>query len=223
MMRLALVLASAVAFSPAPRSSHRPVSMMAGEKSLAMPFLPKPAGCDGSLPGDVGFDPLGLSNIDPASLPQIVPPAASMSGAEPLPTMYWMREAELKHGRLCMLALVGFSTVDMGFTFPGAEYQGLTSVAAHDVNVANGNMGFLLSVIAVLEIISGVGISQASKGSDRAPGDFAVDPLNFCSNEENTMKYKTMEITHCRLAMFAFSGMVTQAVAINDHFPYTAF
>mgnify|MGYP003957410731 CR=1 FL=1 len=220
MMRLALVLASAVAFTPAPRFSQRTVSMMASEKSQAIPFLPKPAGCDGSLPGDVGFDPLGLSSIDPKSLPQIIPPAATMAPAAPLPTMYWMREAELKHGRLCMLALVGFASVDIGFTFPGAEYQGVTSVAAHDINVANGNMGFLLTAIAIIEIISSVGISQAANGGDRAPGDFAVDPLNFCSNEENTMKYKTMEITHCRLAMFAFSGMVTQAVAVNDHFPY---
>lgn len=59
---------------------------MMAEKSAAVPFLPKPAALTGTLPGDVGFDPLGLSNnFD----------------------LKWMREAELKHGRLAMLATVG--------------------------------------------------------------------------------------------------------------------
>lgn len=29
------------------------------------------------------------------------------------------------------------------------------------------------------------------------------------------------EVVHCRLAMLAFSGMVTQAVLTNSGFPYT--
>jgi len=55
-------------------------------KSKAVPFLSAPANLDGSMAGDVGFDPLGFSNyIDPK----------------------WLREAELKHGRICMLAWTG--------------------------------------------------------------------------------------------------------------------
>lgn len=195
------------------------MTMMA-EKSAAIPFLPKQPNLDGSLPGDFGFDPLGLSNIDPVSLPQIVPPAASMAPAEPLPTIYWMREAELKHGRLAMLAIVGFVTVDAGWHFPGAQYEGLTSVTAHDAMVAQGNMGFLFSVIAFIEIISATGIHQAACGSDREPGDFAMDPLNYCGTPAGKADMKLKEITHCRLAMLAFGGMVTQAVAVSDKFPY---
>ena len=33
------------------------------------PFLPNPPGCDGSLPGDFGFDPLGLSSVRIVGLP----------------------------------------------------------------------------------------------------------------------------------------------------------
>lgn len=216
---LACLLGSAVAFAPSVRSSARGVSMMA-EKSAAIPFLPKPAGCDGSLSGDVGFDPLRLSDIDPKSLPQIIPEAAIMSAGEPLPTMYWMREAELKHGRVCMLALVGFAAVDAGFHFPGAKYEGLTSVTAHDVMVANGNMGFLLSIIGIIELVTSPAIAQAAAGSGREPGDFAMDPLNYCSTPESKADMKLKEITHCRLAMLAFGGMVTQAVAVSDKFPY---
>lgn len=56
------------------------------EKSAAMPFLSKPEKLDGSMAGDVGFDPFGISYyID----------------------LKWLREAELKHGRICMLATIG--------------------------------------------------------------------------------------------------------------------
>lgn len=33
--------------------------------------------------------------------------------------------------------------------------------------------------------------------------------------------FELKEITHCRLAMLAFSGMVTQAVLYQGGFPYT--
>ena len=50
--------------------------------SKAMPFLTAPA-CQGSgLIGDAGFDPLYLSDFM---------------------DIKWMREVELKHGRICML------------------------------------------------------------------------------------------------------------------------
>lgn len=74
------------------------VSMMA--KSQALPFLEKPASLDGSMPGDVGFDPLGLSSYFPLD---------------------WMREAEIKHGRVCMLAIVGYIAVDIGIRVSFAE------------------------------------------------------------------------------------------------------
>jgi len=37
---------------------------MAAERSASIPFLLKPVKLDGTLAGDKGFDPLGLSNID---------------------------------------------------------------------------------------------------------------------------------------------------------------
>jgi len=49
----------------------------------------------------------------------VVPRSAAMAPEDALPTLYWMREAELKHGRLCMLAIVGFAGVDNGLHWPG--------------------------------------------------------------------------------------------------------
>jgi len=168
--------------------------------------------------GDFGFDPIGLSNISPLSLPQVVPPAASMAG-EPLSTLYWMREAELKHGRLAQLAICGYAAVDMGAHFLAVP-AGISSVAAHDYAVDNGSLGFMLFAAAVLELLTTPALFQASKGSGREAGDFALDPLNFCNSPEKTADLKLKEITHCRLAMLAFSGMVTQSVSVSPEFPY---
>mmetsp|Transcript_61496 Transcript_61496/g.139202 ORF Transcript_61496/g.139202 Transcript_61496/m.139202 type:complete len:222 (+) Transcript_61496:90-755(+) len=214
---LALCLASAAAFAPA-RVARSTVAVSAG-KSASVPFLPNPSGCDGKYAGDVGFDPIGLSNIDPLSLPQMIPPGASMAG-EPLPTMYWMREAELKHGRIAMLAVVGFAAVDNGAYFPGLSASGLTAAAAHDYGVANGQMGFLLMLCSIFELCTVPALAQASKGSDREAGDFAFDPKVWTATPEGKKKQQLAEITHCRLAMLAFSGMVTQAVAVSGEFPY---
>ena len=58
--------------------------------------------------------------------------------------------------------------------------------------------------------------------SGREPGDFGLDPLGFLAGKTDAeiedMKLK--EITHCRLAMMAFSGVVTQAVLTQGPFPY---
>lgn len=58
-----LLLVSVTAFAPVTKCRTSTVSMMA-ERSKSVPFLLKPAKLDGSLAGDEGFDPLGLSNID---------------------------------------------------------------------------------------------------------------------------------------------------------------
>ena len=52
----------------------------------AIPFLETPPMLDGSLAGDIAFDPVGFSNYF---------------------DIKWLREAELKHGRVCMLGVTG--------------------------------------------------------------------------------------------------------------------
>ena len=75
--------------APAPE----PVPVPIKKVRLAAQWLPigglkAPLVLDGSLAGDVGFDPFGFS------------------GSEK--TLFWMREAEIKHARLAMLAAVGW-------------------------------------------------------------------------------------------------------------------
>lgn len=211
---LATLLASASAFAPS-QFSGRPVTVIgeadapAAEKdagptyvaSQSMPFLEYPPNLAGYV-GDVGFDPFRFSDFVPVD---------------------FLREAELKHGRICQLAVVGFAAVDCGFRiYPLPEaYEGLTAVTAHDALVEQGAMSQLFLWISLTEIIGSVAVMQMLEGSGRQPGDFGFGAwfLNGMTDEQvEDMKLK--EITHCRLAMMAFSGMVTQAVLTQGPFPY---
>lgn len=58
----------------------------------------------------------------------------------PVSTVSWMRDAEVKHARLAMLAVAGWATVESGVRLPGFESIP-SSLAAHDLAVANGSMG----------------------------------------------------------------------------------
>lgn len=134
----------------------------------------------------------------------------------------FLSEAELKHGRICQLAVVGFAAVDLGFRiYPTPEaYQGLTSVTAHDALVEQGAMSQLFLWMGLAEALSTVAVIQMLQGSGRAPGDFGLDPVGFLkgASKDEIADMKLKEITHCRLAMLAFSGMVRCVLFGQDVF-----
>lgn len=223
-----LAVSASAFMSPMPltrtTSSGSSVSMMANSKS--MPFMPQPEKLDGSMPGDVGFDPLGLSSIQIDFSEVIVPGAAVMreegvDGTSPVDTLYWMRESELKHGRIAQLAVVGWILVDQGLRFPGAKYSAISlAVDAHDPMVAAGNMTIMLLGVFILEMVGGVAVFGAATGSGRAPGEFGFDPFKLAGNPQKKARFELSEVQHCRLAMFAISGIATQAVLNGGSFPY---
>ena len=55
-------IGSAVAFAPSNPAAR---ASALNAKSKSVPFLEQPPTLDGTLPGDVGFDPLGLSSLFP--------------------------------------------------------------------------------------------------------------------------------------------------------------
>jgi hypothetical protein len=182
-------------------TSRVSTQLAASERSQALPFLPKPTNLEGYV-GNVGFDPLGISNYVP---------------------MDYLREAELKHGRICMLAWLGFVAVDQGVrVYPVPEGWGsLTSVTAHDATVASGALGQILLFVGILEMLSYIGVSQMLQGSGREPGYFGFDPLNlYPKTEEKQKAMQLKEVKNGRLAMLAFGGVVTQSVITGSGFPY---
>jgi hypothetical protein len=149
--------------------------------------------------GNAGFDPLGLST--PSNIK-------------------WMREAEIEHGRVCMLAWVGYVLVDLGVKFPGDKYANLSSFDAHDATVSN-ELFYALLLVGTCETIKFPQIYSMMDGTlpDRKPGDFGFDPL-FLLTPDTEEQYKTAELTHGRAAMLAFSGVVTQCALGHTTFPY---
>ncbi|KAL3945887.1 MAG: hypothetical protein SGBAC_000038 [Bacillariaceae sp.] len=193
-----LSLISAVAgFAPA--ATGPTSTSLNAEKSPAVPFLPYPANLKGYTGDDIGFDPLGISEYFP---------------------MDYLREAELKHGRIAQLAIVGYICVDQGVVLHPLG-QGLSSAAAHDVMVQNGVMGNMLVFIGLFEMVSWIAVSEMLQGSGRAPGDFGWG-MQFLEgkSEKDAEWLKYQEIVNGRLAMMAFSGAVTQSVLYDVGFPY---
>ncbi|CAN0035374.1 unnamed protein product [Pylaiella littoralis] len=181
-------------------SSASSTSMMAGERSKSLPMLPQPPLLDGSMAGDVGFDPLGLSSI------------AGLAGAD----LYWMREAELKHCRIAMLAVVGVLWCDSVGSLPGFP-SGVNQMklfwevwAEKPQYVA---AGFIFC--GIVEIISGIATSMGQESGDRAPGDFGIDPFKLNNDPAKKAKFELQEVKNGRLAMWAAAGMILQGVTTD--------
>ena len=103
---VALLLASASALVPPAAAPARPATRLAYTASEALPFMERPASLDElEMAGDVGFDPFGFSSVF---------------------NVKWLREAEIKHGRVAMLATIGYTYPEMPWfaqAFPGDAYS----------------------------------------------------------------------------------------------------
>ena len=155
----------------------------------------------GSLPPVGFFDPLGLSN-----------------GKSPQELKKW-REAELKHGRVAMLAALGFV---VGETFNPLFDGQITGPAIYHFQQADDIVSFFWEIVlfsvALVEgqnIISGwesvtdTGGRLAYLKDDYVNGDLEFDPLNLKpSNLAAFDKIRTKELQNGRVAMLGVAGML---------------
>lgn len=171
---------------------------MNAEKSASLPFLNRPPLLDGSMAGDVGFDPLGLSNIDDVGI-----------------DLYWLREAEIKHCRVAMLATVGFLQVELFGPAPGCEAAiGIKCQTDAFWAVWNSHPQYVaaaLIFISLGEMVGGIAATSGRESGQRAPGDFGLDPLGYGKGDVDKFKrLQGQEIANGRLAMWAASGLIMQ-------------
>jgi len=159
-------------------------------------------GNESAFGGTYDFDPCNFSEVWPEHLP-------------------WMREAELKHGRVCMLAFVGLVVQDSGVELivPDTDI-----VTAHNacIDGLGGPMWYLAMFIGTVESLR---FKQLGLGFEKLTLENAGD-LNFGKSflpkdPEACRQMKIKELKNGRLAMLAFSGAITQAVAWDcHHFPW---
>jgi len=186
---LSLLVTGASAFT-SPQSSQRTgsVSLNAEEFSKSVPFLVRPDKLDGTLPGDMGFDPMRLSDIQT--------------------DLRYAQWAEVKHGRICMLAVVGMVVQQSGIHVPGAQFTNT------DVFGAPGTVGFAGN-LQIFLTIAAFEFANFSKHYDdeTAPGDYGYDYGLLKMMDDKELKYRMeSEIVHGRLAMIAFVGAVAQTL-----------
>jgi light-harvesting complex I chlorophyll a/b binding protein 1 len=205
------------------------------QRSKSVPWLPRAANLDGTYVGDQGFDPFFLSSI-PKNFAGILQPP-SWEPTKGIDTLYWMRESELKHSRIAMMAWFGWLACDgcFGFPlrFPGDVYSVESipnSYYAHDILVDQGSMRIMLLAVGIIEVCTGAALVQVSKGEldGREAGDFGFDPLKLLKgkSKEDSDLMKLKEINNGRLAMLAFGGLATQTALDPANFampPYHHF
>jgi len=120
------------------------------------------------------------------------------------------RSAELKHGRICMVALIGL-IVQAAFKFP--QFQGTPSGIG--ATLSGQNVSPVLGIIVLL-----VGIIEYNTSDEgREPGDLG-DPCDIidsgfgselgipAADSFEFPVWRDFELNHCRLAMIGFSGAV---------------
>jgi len=181
-----------VAQSQAPPTPELPAM------SQSMPFMARPVALDGTLAGDVGFDPLGFAkNSD---------------------DLMKYREAEVKHARLAMLAAAGWPISEL-FDAKIANTLGLAPLLQSDdraPSILNGGLGkispiYWIACVAGAAAVDLYGITKASKKTDYTPGDLGFDPLGvFPKDKAGQEWFKLAEIKNGRLAMIAITAFAVQ-------------
>lgn len=124
-------------------------------------------------------------------------------------TLNWYRAAELKHGRVCMLASLGIITQGSGITIPGFTTSETNGFEALKV-LYYENPAALAQIVISIAAVEVLCASIEAQGVSR-PGDFGWDPLNIRPKDEAALDdMQTKELKNGRLAMLSVAGMAYQ-------------
>jgi len=189
---LAAIATSASAFAPS-TVSKASTALNANAENLV-----------GALPPVGLFDPLGLADKATEA------------------TLARYREAELAHGRIAMLAVIGFF---VGEKVEGSSFLFDAQISGpaitHITQVPDGFWAVIIAFIGAAEA------SRAEAGwvdpadcpvdqagllkDDYMPGDLKFDPLGLKPEDQEEFEImQTKELQHGRLAMLAAAGFLAQ-------------
>tara|TARA_B110000003_G_C16633234_1_gene527452 strand:+ start:766 stop:1602 length:837 start_codon:yes stop_codon:yes gene_type:complete len=162
--------------------------------------------------GNKGFDPLNC--------------------ATDIATLKKYREAEIKHGRLAMLATVGWPISELFHPYLSEITQNTNILSYNNKvpSILNGGLDkinpiFFMSIIVFTSTIESISLNKDYNNyfDDRIPGDYGFDPLNFYSNKGEFTKrnLELKELNNGRLAMlaityFAFNEFITNNPIVTN-------
>ena len=184
--------------APAPVPEYVPPPVKKALKAKWLPGLDAPMVLDGSMAGDVGFDPLGFASSQK--------------------TLYWMRECEITHGRLAMLGAVGWPISEL-YHKNIAQALGWESILVggdRAPSLLNGGLSQGYASAALMMGIAIAGYLESKRMNDGSifwnnekpagyvPGNFNFDPLSLGKTRKDMA---LCEIKNGRLAMIAITLM----------------
>uniref|UniRef100_A0A0G4HRW2 Uncharacterized protein n=1 Tax=Chromera velia CCMP2878 TaxID=1169474 RepID=A0A0G4HRW2_9ALVE len=194
-------------------SSRRRAPSSSDSTSLRITFKNNPYGDDPrEWPGATApfgfFDPLGFSKN----------PDGSWKTLE----LKRYRESEIKHGRLAMLAALGYFVAEFYHPLVYESSERALTQWEEAKDVISGFEGIIFAFAGVIE---GYNIalsweSQIPQGNLREgvpPGDILFDPLELAKekSEEELKDLCSKELNNGRLAMFAIVGMIGYSKLVN--------
>lgn len=196
-----------------PRCAGR-LSRRSAEQSQAIPFLPPPNYWKFSkgLPGDAGFDPMDLWKGETWG---------TFAGVE-----LSMRDAEIKHGRLAMLAAAHWPIAEMYHPQIAAALGMKSRLTESGLNPSLPNGGLtsdpvLSGFLGLAVVVAAITDLSKKKGSE--PGDYGLDPLSLKGvappllpgifGRDPKTWVSEAEVIHGRSAMIAISAFAFQELA----------
>jgi len=194
-------------------ASKRKVGMRASvpfgqPKQIEGPFAGGIVGSEYHGWGEYKWDPLQLSSRYSEHLP-------------------WYREAELKHGRVAMLAYVGLVAPDF-IRFPGEIFNqdDLDYLSAHKMLITGFGTGPMWWLLFFCGVVESLRFKQLGLGFEKLTlenaGDLDFGKSFMPKSREGMVQMKIKELKNGRLAMLAVSGALTGGAAWQvHHFPFT--
>merc|ERR1712048_302492 len=158
-------------------------------------------GLPGVLPPLNWFDPAGFStDIDKNRL-------------------LFYREAEIKHGRICMSASLGFLVAEKFHPLYGGDIDVPSVFAGKDARL----LPFWAALFVLTGGVESQSFDRASYGTDGEladgvePGDVGYDPLGLLpSDPEELEEIQNKEILNGRFAMISLLGMVAEELVTKE-------
>lgn len=213
--------------------------------ALWLPSTTRPIWLDGTLPGDRGFDPLGLARpveylqfeLDQLDQNKAQNKAGGVIGSfrpttdevstktlQPYSEVFGLqrfRECELIHGRWAMLAALGVVAAESA---TGVSWVDSGKVELDGAKYLNFDLPFSISQLCWIEAVAVGGAEFYRNGeldaSKRIYPGGVFDPLGLATlgkaSNEQVNRLREAEIKHARLAMVAFFGFSIQALTTGQ-------